>query len=84
MARLGLSGHPWKAHLSTGRPASGRSLLVRSNPAETLEADVQVTLKLSFTLHRLTTARVLESKGTVDQLLAGPISGIKFPLARNM
>ena len=43
--------------ISTLRAVCGPSLQVRTNPAETLEADVQATLKLSFTLHRRMTER---------------------------
>ena len=40
-----------------GEGGSGLSLQVQTNPAETLEADVQATLKLGFTLHRRMTAK---------------------------
>jgi hypothetical protein len=42
------------------RAGTGLSPQVRTNPAETLEADVQATLKLGFILHRRMTAESLK------------------------
>ena len=44
-------------HIPAERAGTGLSLQVRTNPAETLEADVQAALKLGFTLHRRMTAK---------------------------